>query len=240
MKKTAEELATELEQKKVENKQLKSELTKKNDQFMFDLKKVLTEYQVSEDKQVIALNKMLHSLVDGQKTGTTAKQIYGTPTEAAKEIAEAPDKLPESSFAILWLDNSLVLFTFLTVVTSLFSMMSKNKEAALTQGITSLLVGAISGGLSFYFINKYVYVYNLPGADQSKKPSFLKSTGIMALCFIPWLFFFSMAQLLPATVNPSLDSVITLILGAIAFGGHYLLKKKFDLQGSLFSRPPQA
>ncbi|MGX7015018.1 DUF1129 domain-containing protein [Vagococcus silagei] len=236
-KKTAEEIAAEVKQMKQENEQLLKELTKKNDQFMFDLKKVLANETLPEEREVRALNSMLQALVDGQKTGVTAKQLYGTPTEAASKIKETPDVLPTSSFSILWLDNSLVLFSFLAIITSMFSVMSK--ESGVTQGITSLVIGAISGGLSFYFIHKYVYVYNLPGADQSKKPGFLKSTGIMALCFIPWLFFFSMAQLLPATVNPSLDPMINLVLGAAAFGGHYLLKKKYNIQGSLFTRPPQ-
>lgn len=224
----------ELRQKVTENRELEKKLTKKNDQFIFDLKKALEQRSLSEERKVEALNDMLKELVAGQKTGTTAKQLYGTPSEAAANIATKPEPAPDMTFGKVWLDNSLLLFAFLAVITGAFSMISKTPQA--TQGIISILIGGISGGLSFYFIYKFVYRFDLPGADQSKRPGALKSGGIIALCFIPWVLLFSGASLIPKSINPSLDPILTIVLGVAAYGIHYLLKKKFNIQGSLFMR----
>ncbi|MGY3767045.1 DUF1129 domain-containing protein [Vagococcus vulneris] len=224
----------DLRQKVADNRQLEKKLTKKNNQFIFDLKKDLAKTSLSEEQKTLALHDMLTALVEGQKSGTTAKQLYGTPTEAVKNIVEAPEALPEITFGKAWLDNSLVLFAFLAVITGGFSLLSNTGQA--TQGITSILIGAASGGLSFYLIYKYVYSYDYPGADQSKKPGALKSGGIIALCFIPWVLLFSASSLIPRTFNPTIDPMIAIVLGAAAYGIHFLLKKKFGIQGSLFMR----
>ena len=226
----------ELQQKVAENRELEKQLTKKNDQFMFDLKKLLDEgIEVDEHQKIVAFNEMLKALVDGQKTGVTAKQLYGTPTEAVVFVTTKPATPPKTNFGSMWLDNSLMLFAVLALITGAMTMISKNPQP--TQGIISILIGAISGGLSFYLIYRYVYIYDLPGADRSKKPGTLKTGAIMALCFIPWLMIFSFSAYIPKNINPSLDPVITIILGAVAFGVRYLLKKKYNIQGSLFSRP---
>ncbi|MGO3732147.1 MAG: DUF1129 domain-containing protein [Vagococcus sp.] len=229
-----EQTKTELQEKVAANRELEKQLTKKNDQFIFDMKKLLSDADFDEEKKVVALNDMLIALVNGQKTGATAKQLYGTPTEAAQLIVEAKEPLPEMTFGKMWLDNTLMLFVFLAVMTGTFSMISKNAQA--TQGVLSILIGAMSGGLSFYMIYKYIYVYDLPGADQSKRPGVLKSGLIMALCFIPWLLVFSFAALIPSAYNPSLDPTMTIALGVAAYGVRYLLKKQFGIQGNLFMR----
>ncbi|UUV98412.1 DUF1129 domain-containing protein [Vagococcus luciliae] len=226
----------ELQQKVAENRELEKQLTKKNNQFMFDLNKLLDDGVVIDERQKIeALNTMLKALVEGQKTGITAKQLYGTPTEAVVFVTTKPATPPKTNFASMWLDNSLLLFTFLAVMTGVLTMISKTPQP--TQGILSIIIGAMSGGLSFYLIYRYIYIYDMPGADKSKRPGVWKTGGIMALCFIPWLMIFSLSAFIPRAINPSLDPVITIVLGAAAFGVRYLLKKKYNIQGSLFLRP---
>lgn len=226
----------ELQQKVAENRELEKQLTKKNDQFMFDLKKILDETtEVEEHQKIEAFNTMLHNLVEGQKTGTTAKQLYGTPTEAVVFITTKPAKPVKTNFLSMWLDNSLMLFAFLALMTGVMAMVSKTPQPQ--QGLLSILIGAVSGGLSFYLIYRFIYIYDMPGADRSKRPGALKTGGIMALCFIPWIMVFSLSSFIPKSINPSFDPLITIVLGAIAYGIHYILKKKYNIQGSMFMRP---
>ncbi|RHH68425.1 DUF1129 domain-containing protein [Vagococcus sp. AM17-17] len=227
----------ELQQKVAENRELEKQLTKKNDQFIFDLKKILDEegVEVDERQKIETFNTMLKELVEGQKTGLTAKHLYGTPTEAVVFITTKPAAPLKTNFGSMWLDNSLLLFTFLSVMTGILTMVSKSPQP--TQGILSITIGAMSGGLSFYLIYRYIYIYDMPGADRSKRPGVWKTGGIMALCFIPWLMIFSLSAFIPHAINPSLDPVLTLILGVVAFGIRYLLKKKYNIQGSMFLRP---
>jgi len=120
-----EESREELQQKVAQNRELMPQLTKKNDQFIFDLNKALEGSDISEEKKVLAMNDMLTKLIEGQKTGVTAKQLYGTPTDAIETIVNTPEPMPEMSFGKIMLDNFLMLFTFLTVITSLLALFSK-------------------------------------------------------------------------------------------------------------------
>lgn len=74
------------------------------------------------------MNDMLTKLIEGQKTGVTAKQLYGTPTDAIETIVNTPEPMPEMSFGKIMLDNFLMLFTFLTVITSLLALFSKQEQ----------------------------------------------------------------------------------------------------------------
>ena len=230
-----EETREELQQKVAQNRELMTQLTKKNDQFIFDMNKSLGTSDISEEKKVVLMNEILTNLVEGQKTGATAKQLYGTPTEAVESIINAPEPAPEMTFGKIMLDNFLMLFTFLTVLTSLFSLFSKTGQGT-SQGILSLILGGISGAFSFYLIYKYVYIYDEPGADQSKRPGVLKTGLIMAVSFLPWFLVFGISAFLPPVINPSLDPVVTLALGAITFGLRHWLKKKYNFQGTMFLR----
>lgn len=229
-----EETREELQQKVAQNRELMTQLTKKNDQFIFDINKALSTSDIAEEKKVVALNDLLTQLVEGQKTGVTAKQLFGTPTEAAESILNAPEPLREMTFGTIMLDNFLMLFTFLAVLTSLFTMMSKT--GASSQGILSLVLGGLSGALSFYLIYRYIYIYDEPGADQSKRPGVLKTGLIMAVSFLPWFLIFGVSVFLPPSINPVLDPMITIALGAGTFGLRYWLKKKYNFQGTMFMR----
>ncbi len=229
-----EETREELQQKVAQNRELMTQLTKKNDQFIFDINKVLETSSLTEEKKVRELNTMLTALVEGQKTGMTAKQLYGTPTDAADAIVNAPEPMPEMTFGKIMLDNFLLLLTILSVMVSIFAMFSKTGQQS--QGITAIVLGAASGAFSFYLIYRYVYVYDLPGADKSKRPGFLKTSGIMVLSFIPWFLVFALASLLPASVNPVLDPMLTISFGALAFAFRYWLKKKFKFESVMFAR----
>jgi len=222
---------SELQKLVSQNREMEKKLTKKNDQFLFDLNKILDESEIDGEKKVVALNHMLTELVEGQKKGHTAKQLYGTPTEAADNIINAPEPLPEMTFGKIMLDNSLLMFTFLSALAGLMPLLSNSKAAS--QGLTSLVLGAVSGAFSFYLIYKYVFIYDTPGADQTNRPGALKSGGLMALCFIPWVLIFSLSAMLPPAINPMFDPVLTLVLGALAFGLRYVLKKKIGLQGTI-------
>lgn len=230
-----EESREELQQKVAQNRELMPQLTKKNDQFMFDLNKALEGSDISEEKKVLAMNDMLTKLIEGQKTGVTAKQLYGTPTEAIEAIVNTPEPMPKMSFGKIMLDNFLMLFTFLTVITSLLALFSKT-GAGSTQGIVSLILGGVSGAFSFYLIYKYIYIYDEPDADPSKRPGAFKTGGIMAISFLPWFLIMGISAFLPPAVNPVLDPMITLTLGGVTFGLRYWLKRKYQLQGTMFMR----
>ncbi len=58
-----------------ENNQLEEKLTKRNQQYIFDLKKSLEAANLSEEEKVKALHDILPTLVSEQKGGKTAETI---------------------------------------------------------------------------------------------------------------------------------------------------------------------
>ncbi|MDR2833020.1 MAG: DUF1129 domain-containing protein, partial [Streptococcaceae bacterium] len=116
--------ATQLQKINAQNKELEGKLTKKNAEYIFSLKKQLEQAGVSEIDRVQKLNGLLVEIVEKQKTGVTARQLFGTVTNQAdiltgKEIGKtvvAPDTDEDTRPVMMWLDNSLLLLAALGVV----------------------------------------------------------------------------------------------------------------------------
>ena len=77
-----------LEQTKNENSVLWSELTKRNEQYMIGLDRALTQANYDEESKHTLYNKMMKELVINQKSGTTARQLYGTVSECAENVLQ--------------------------------------------------------------------------------------------------------------------------------------------------------
>ena len=75
-----------------ENRQLEQNLTKRNEQYIFDLKKSLKAANLSEEELALALHGILPELVAGQKTGKTARQLFGTVSERTEAILNNQQK----------------------------------------------------------------------------------------------------------------------------------------------------
>ena len=85
-----------------ENRQLEQNLTKRNEQYIFDLKKSLKAANLSEEELALALHGILPELVAGQKTGKTARQLFGTVSERTEAI------LNRQYLTITWFINNHV------------------------------------------------------------------------------------------------------------------------------------
>lgn len=218
------------------NRDLETQLTKRNEQYIFDLKKSLVAGNLSEELQAIALSEILPQLVDGQKTGSTARQLFGTVSERTEAILAAPKPQKEASKILMWLDNALMLFALLTVVAGIIPLFSKSATTTGQQGIITLIIASLTGGYAFYLIYDKIYRYDRPGADQTGRPGTLKSMGMMMGIILIWMLFYMASSLISPTINVVLDPAINVILGAVAFGVRFVLKRKYNIQGSLFSR----
>lgn len=73
-----------------ENVQLEEKLTKRNEQYIFDLKKALKAANLTDEQTIVALNEMLPTLVEEQKSGKTARQLFGTVSERLDAIVNKP------------------------------------------------------------------------------------------------------------------------------------------------------
>ncbi len=108
-----------------ENRQLEQNLTKRNEQYIFDLKKSLKAANLSEEELALALYFILPELVAGQKTGKTARQLFGTVSEPTEVILNKPAEVKEPAGWMIWLDNTLLLLGLLTIMLAVMSYFQK-------------------------------------------------------------------------------------------------------------------
>lgn len=214
-----------------ENRELEQKLTKRNEQYIFDLKKSLVAANLSEEAQALALHEILPHLVEGQKSGKTARQLFGTVAERTESILNKPTEAPESTPVLMWLDNTLLLFGVMTIMFSVMMMWSKGKSQPL--GILTLALASMAGGYAFYLMYKYVYQYDRPGVDKSKRPGWFKTGLILVGAFLLWIAVFGGSAMLPPVINPVFDPIVVIIIGGVALGVRYLLKKKYNMRSSL-------
>ena len=135
-----------------ENRQLEQNLTKRNEQYIFDLKKSLKAANLSEEELALALHGILPELVAGQKTGKTARQLFGTVSERTEAILNKPAEVKEPAGWMIWLDNTLLLLGLLTIMLAAMSLFSKGTAQPL--GLTTYILGAMAGGYVFYLMHK--------------------------------------------------------------------------------------
>lgn len=215
-----------------ENRELEQKLTKRNEQYIFDLKKALKAGNLSEEEQIVALHEILPQLVAGQKSGHTARQLFGTVSERAEAILNKPEEVPEPSGVLIWLDNTLLLLGLLAIMFAITIMFSKGQTQPI--GLLAYVFGSMAGGYVFYLMHKYVYSYN--SKDKEKRPNWLKSIGIIIFGMVIWLAAFAVAAFLPPVINPVLDPITMIVLGAVALVARYFFKKKYHIQGSFMTR----
>lgn len=214
-----------------ENRELEKQLTKRNQQYMFDLNKSLDAANFSEADKAQAFHEMLAVLVKEQKGGKTARQLYGTVSERTEVLLTEPPKEENVQPFWMWLDNTLLIlgvFGLMLGAVALFS--PKNGQV---YGVVTLLLMSAVGGWVFYLMYKYMYQYERPGADKSKRPKLWKSILILVASFFIWTAVISLSALLPAVINPILDPVLVIVLGGASLLLRYYLKKKYNIVGSL-------
>ena len=206
-----------------ENNSLETKLTKRNQQYIFDLKKSLEAANLSEEEKVKALHDILPTLV---------AELFGTVSERTEAIINKPAEVQNTSTPLLmWLDNTLLLLGLLSIMIAITGLFSRGTTPA--YGFSTLVLGSAIGGWVFYMMYKYIYQYEYPGADRSKKPGMGKTLLILGGTTLLWVVLFSATTLLPPVINPVLDPIVVIIIGAAALAVRYYLKKKYGIIGSL-------
>ncbi|WP_423373665.1 DUF1129 domain-containing protein [Melissococcus plutonius] len=225
---TAQEMHTE-------NQELEKKLTKKNAQYIFDFKKSMQTANISEQEQVEILNEMFIILIEEQKTGRTARQLFGTVSERTEAILNKPKVQKPVNGWLLWADNSLLLLGMLAIMVFVMTFISKNNSQTL--GILTLFVGSAVGGYVFYLLSK-MQINRING--KATRYSGLKTGVITMFGMLAWIVIFVGSSLLPPVINPSLDPFVAVIIGGITLAGRYGLKKKYNIKGSFMTRPNQS
>jgi uncharacterized membrane-anchored protein len=205
-------------------------LTKKNQEFVHIATNQLIKDGKSDEEIKVLLEEILPSILDGQKSGLTARSLYGPPTEwAASQTLDTSDgdNLPESDNPwLMWVDSSLLIIALLGFVNGAMNLFTQGAQ----YGILTFIIVGFGVGAGIYFM--YHFVYRHMG-DGTKRPKIWKAVLMLLLATIAWSVIFFIANMIPTSVNPVLSPIAYLLIAAAAFGIRYLLKKKYNIRNAM-------
>ncbi|CAM3158879.1 DUF1129 domain-containing protein [Lactiplantibacillus plajomi] len=211
-----------------------TELTKRNEEYMRQMRKSLNATDLSGEKKKAVLDEMTTTLLAEQGRGTTARQLYGTVQERTEEILH-PKKTPvEQQKANYWissLDNGLMLFMIFCLMYGIMGLIGadtdKNSQGAM--GLTAIILTSAVGGLG---VTK-LFQYLAPTKGQPKV-SLWKKIGWSVLAVVAWMFVFTTVSLVKGPWNPILSGVAYLIIAVVVFFLRMWLKRRYNITTSMF------
>ena len=211
-----------------------AQLKKRNQQFLIAVDKGLTAANLTQEIRTAIFTEMTETLLDGQISGQTARQLYGTPTECVETILkqqfpteEEAERSPDWQIAI---DGSFILGSVFTLMTGL-TLMRGQEAQGFAMGIITLILNYIAAGFAMLMTSRV-----LPNLDAPKgKKGYLRYFLISTLSIIVWVAVVSFSSLLiPPSINFLLPYEVYLFVGAVTLALRFYLKKKWRIRGGLF------
>lgn len=226
------------QEKQVENKEQdtgaitpKTGLTKRNADFMFKLRKEIANSGLNNEKQEEAIHDTEKQLLDGQKSGQTARQIFGTPSERVEEIVRGPKKETVSQNDNYWfrsLDNALIfaaLFSAMYAVMSMFQPQTIAKTPG-PAGFLAIILTSAVGGLGMGYVYRVLYP-----DKKAPRPSLWKQIGMTVLAVLVWISCYTLFAALPSSINPLLPPAGYIAIAVITFGARWYLRRRYGITG---------
>lgn len=228
-------------QKQAENRDLSSSsLTRKNSEFIFQLNKQLENIGFDANNRQQAVNAAKKRLLEEQKRGRTAKQIFGTPTAYAHELAnpKKEDKgQSNSQYGLLALDNGLMFFAIFALMFGVLAFMNPSSLVRNghygNSGILAILIVAATGGLLFGYIARIMAPYKDENGEWKTRSWGYKALMIV-LAFMLWIGAYFLVGGLPNSINPQPNKWLYIILGIVVFAGDLWLRARFHIVNNVF------
>ncbi|MDR1521362.1 MAG: DUF1129 domain-containing protein [Streptococcaceae bacterium] len=211
-----------------------SQLTKRNGSYIFQLRKAMKVANYSEIEEIKILKNLLPKLLDAQKKGQTARQLFGTVANCMSTFKSKSVVAKNDKALFMWLDSTLLMLGLLSTMTTIMNFFAKNREVK-GNGVITLLVMAAIGGFVFLVMYHLFYKYEKPGADLSTKPRWWVSMLILLGSMLVWMLLMSLTTILPSNLNPILSKEVMLPLAVLSLAGWRIFHKKFNVESSFVS-----
>ncbi len=200
------------------------QLSKKNADYVFKLRRILTEHQWPEEKQRRTLATMLPEMLDAQHQGKPANQLYGPVTEKAESLVHAPKPHKKASIWLSGLDLSLFFVSVFALVYGITTYL-RPKQVAVGNGALSLLVMATAAGYMFAYFNEWS---RTPKGKRGK-------TWVILLIGMGLVFAASAVSGALGYINSPLTQQLPwqgyAVLAVVGYGAHFYLKRRYNLKG---------
>lgn len=218
-----------LDEIKQENEALYTQLTKKNQNYLFQLNSHLTNLDYDETKKVHVFNQMLHEIIAAQASSITARKMYGTVTDQADHILGNKVRLTgeeeRSSDKLIYLDGALLMGGFFNIIYGLSALRSDAMEAQV--GLLQVILNFVLGGLAVMILTRYV-----PKKGQTK--GLLKYGIATMVVIVSWVLVMAFLLTVLRPLDPIVPGGLVLVIGIAGLAAKWYFKKKFDIKGTLF------
>ncbi|RPA60619.1 DUF1129 family protein [Aerococcus agrisoli] len=219
-----------------ERPELFAALTKRNQEFMNKFMHEITSlgYDGDLDRKE---NELLHTLVEEQKKGVTAKQLYGTPTAYAHQLHGNPDESADgegakSPFWQYWVEGGLLIGGVFAGISGLTLLLGSNGSDAASgpAGILTLLLNFVVGGAAMAILTTNQPDMSKPKQERGTMRYILISVAVLLV----WIGLISVTEFLPATMNPELPIFGYLALAILALAARWWFKREYKVTKTLF------
>ncbi|PLW60242.1 DUF1129 domain-containing protein [Lactococcus lactis] len=211
------------------------ELTAKNKEYIHSVTKQLILVGKSDEEVKEILNDILPQIIEGQKSGIIARKLLGAPTEFVAQyqpkVADRPVSEKNENPVLMWLDSSLLFLGFISLLNGVTALITSK---APVYGLITTILSAAVAGLVMYMMYRYFY---RPKADNSRRTWNWKGFAATTLSVLLWITVTIFSGLLPTSVNLQLPAIALVIVGLVAFGVRWLLKRQFNIQSALVAQP---
>ncbi|MCL2112355.1 MAG: DUF1129 domain-containing protein [Streptococcaceae bacterium] len=211
------------------------ELTAKNKEYIHSVTKQLMLLGKSDEEIKTILNDILPQIIEAQKNGTIARKLLGTPTEFAQKyqpkVADKPVTEKNENPGLMWLDSTLLFLGFISVLNGIMAFVS---SASPVYGFVTVVLSSAIAGLVMYMMYRFFY---RPKADGARQKWNWKGFAATTVSVLLWIAVTVLSGLLPTSVNIQLPAIALIIIGIVAFGVRWLLKRQFNIQSALVSQP---
>ncbi len=204
-------------------------LTKRNAEYMFKFNQALGGVKLKDEQKSELVDQMVKDLLEGQKSGKTARNMWGTVDQKIDSVVNPPKKAanPVRDYWPNAAYNTLLFFTIFNLLYGITFLFSKN-AAATTMGITGIILSSIIAGLGIPLMTMLI----APGVKH--KYSLPIRILFIAGFFVVWMAVFFIAGLIPRVINPILNPYVYIALGVLSIGGSVWFKRRYNITGGLF------
>ncbi|WP_205271786.1 DUF1129 domain-containing protein [Lactococcus taiwanensis] len=211
------------------------ELTAKNKEYIHSVTKQLILVGKSDEEVKAILNDILPQIIEGQKSGIIARKLLGAPTEFVQQyqpkVADKPVSEKNENPGLMWLDSSLLFLGFISLLNGVMALFTSNSPV---YGFVTVILSAAVAGLVMYLM--YCFFYR-PKADGVRQKWNWKGFLATTLSVLLWIAVTIFSGLLPVSINVQLPALALIIVGAVALGLRWLLKRQFNIQSALVAQP---
>lgn len=196
---------------------------------MFKFNQALGGVKLKDEQKSELVDQMVKDLLEGQKSGKTARNMWGTVDQKIDSVVNPPKKAanPVRDYWPNAAYNTLLFFTIFNLLYGITFLFSKN-AAATTMGITGIILSSIIAGLGIPLMTMLI----APGVKH--KYSLPIRILFIAGFFVVWMAVFFIAGLIPRVINPILNPYVYIALGVLSIGGSVWFKRRYNITGGLF------